>query len=86
MMSKVGGHSGRPSMPATVRHRGLPLKIPNSLTAKVLEESKAGKKVKHFASRREIYADLGMRGPLAGRDKVDRSSSFGEPGGAERIR
>ena len=43
-------------------HRGLPfeVKIPTPLTAKVLEESKAGKKVKHFASKRELYADLGL--------------------------
>ena len=43
-------------------HRGLPfaVKIPNPLTAKVLAESKAGKKVKHFDSKGELYADLGM--------------------------
>ena len=42
--------------------RGLPfeVKIPTPLTTKVLEESKAGKKVKHFASKRELYADLGL--------------------------
>ena len=42
--------------------RGLPfeVKIPTPLTAKVLEESKNGKNVKHFARKRELYADLGL--------------------------
>jgi len=42
--------------------RGLPFEvaIPNPRTAKVLEESKTGKNVKHFASKRELYDDLGM--------------------------
>ena len=42
--------------------RGLPfeVKIPTPLTKKVLEESKAGKNVNHFASKRELYADLGL--------------------------
>ena len=42
--------------------RGLPFEvtIPSPLTAKVLKESKTGKNVKHFASKRELFADLGM--------------------------
>ena len=42
--------------------RGLPFEvaIPNPRTAKVLEESKKGKNVKRFASKRELYNDLGM--------------------------
>lgn len=42
--------------------RGLPfeVRIPNDLTARTLHESKAGKNVKHFATKRELYADLGM--------------------------
>jgi hypothetical protein len=30
------------------------------LTAKTLRESKSGKNVKHFASKKELYADLGL--------------------------
>lgn len=42
--------------------RGLPftLAMPNRLTAKTLRESKAGKNVKHFGSKKELYADLGL--------------------------
>jgi DNA-damage-inducible protein J len=42
--------------------RGLPfeVKIPNALTARTLRASKAGKGVKRFGSRKELYADLGL--------------------------
>ncbi len=42
--------------------RQLPftVSIPNRLTAKTLRESKSGKNVKHFASKKEFYADLGL--------------------------
>jgi DNA-damage-inducible protein J len=42
--------------------RGLPfaVAIPNRLTVKTLRESKSGKNVKHFASKRDLYADLGL--------------------------
>lgn len=42
--------------------RGLPFEvaIPNRLTARTLRASKAGKNVKRFATRKELYADLGL--------------------------
>jgi DNA-damage-inducible protein J len=42
--------------------RGLPFEvaIPNQLTARTLRASKAGKNVKRFATRKELYADLGL--------------------------
>ena len=42
--------------------KGLPflVEIPNALTAKTLRESKAGKGVKRFATKKELYADLGL--------------------------
>ena len=42
--------------------RGIPFDIalPNALTAKVLTESKKCKGVKHFATKKELFADLGM--------------------------
>ena len=42
--------------------RGLPFEItiPNDLTAKILRESKAGKNVKRFNDKKELYADLGL--------------------------
>ena len=42
--------------------RRLPftVSIPNHVTAKTLSESKSGKNVKHFASKKELYADLGL--------------------------
>lgn len=42
--------------------RGLPfaVTIPNSLTVKTLRASKSGKNVKSFASKKELYADLGL--------------------------
>jgi DNA-damage-inducible protein J len=43
-------------------HQGLPfdVRIPNDLTAKTLEASKAGKGVKRFSSKKALYADLGL--------------------------
>lgn len=42
--------------------KGLPfaVEIPNKLTAKTLTNSKAGKDIKHFASREALYCDLGL--------------------------
>ena len=42
--------------------RGLPfdVRLPNALTARTLRASKAGKGVKAFANKRELYADLGL--------------------------
>jgi DNA-damage-inducible protein J len=42
--------------------RGLPfdVRIPNQLTARTLTASKAGKKVKRFGSKKELFADLGV--------------------------
>jgi DNA-damage-inducible protein J len=34
--------------------------IPNHLTTKTLGESKSGKNVKSFASKKELYDDLGL--------------------------
>ena len=42
--------------------KGLPfgVEIPNELTAKTLRESREGKRVKRFATKKELYADLGL--------------------------
>ena len=42
--------------------RQLPftVSLPNRLTAKTLRKSKSGKNVKHFASKKELYDDLGL--------------------------
>ncbi len=42
--------------------RGLPFEvaIPNPLTAKTLHDSKAGKNIKSFGSKKELYNDLGL--------------------------
>jgi DNA-damage-inducible protein J len=42
--------------------RGLPfdVRIPNVVTARTLKASKAGKNVKRFGSKKELYADLGL--------------------------
>jgi DNA-damage-inducible protein J len=42
--------------------QGLPFEvaIPNQLTAKTLRASKAGRNVKRFGSKKELYADLGL--------------------------
>ena len=41
---------------------GLPfdVRIPNDLTTRTLHASKAGRGVKRFGSKKELYADLGM--------------------------
>jgi antitoxin component of RelBE/YafQ-DinJ toxin-antitoxin module len=40
--------------------RGPPfdVRVPNALTARTLRAGKAGKGVKRFSSRKELYADL----------------------------
>ncbi len=42
--------------------KGLPFSVemPNELTAKTLRDSKAGKGVKTFSTKKELYADLGL--------------------------
>ena len=42
--------------------RGLPfaVELPNALTAKTLRESKAGKGIRRFSARKELYANLGL--------------------------
>ena len=42
--------------------RGLPfdVRIPNELTVRTLKASKAGRGVKRFGSKQELYADLGL--------------------------
>jgi DNA-damage-inducible protein J len=42
--------------------RGLPfdVRIPNTLTARTLNASKAGRNVKRFGSKRKLFADLGL--------------------------
>jgi DNA-damage-inducible protein J len=42
--------------------RGLPFEVamPNQLTARTLRASKAGRNVKRFNTRKELYADLGL--------------------------
>jgi DNA-damage-inducible protein J len=42
--------------------RGLPfdVRIPNEPTARTLNASKAGRGVKRFGSKKELYADLGL--------------------------
>ena len=43
-------------------HRGLPFAVtlPNAQTAKVLRDSRKGKGVKHYASKKDLYRDLGL--------------------------
>ena len=43
-------------------HKGLPfdVRIPNALTARTLTASKAGRNIKRFGSKKELYADLGL--------------------------
>ena len=36
------------------------VRIPNELTSRMLHTSKAGKNVKRFGSKKELYADLGL--------------------------
>ncbi len=42
--------------------RGLPFEvaIPNNLTVKTLRQSKAGKNLKRFANKKDLYTDLGL--------------------------
>jgi DNA-damage-inducible protein J len=42
--------------------QGLPFEVamPNKLTARTLRDAKAGKNVKRFRSRKELYSDLGL--------------------------
>lgn len=42
--------------------KGLPfdLCIPNAKTQKVLKESKEGKNIKHFNTKKELFEDLGL--------------------------
>ncbi len=42
--------------------RGLPfeVRIPNALTMRTLKASKAGRNVKRFGSKEELFADLGL--------------------------
>jgi len=42
--------------------RGLPfdVRLPNPLTVRTLNDSKAGRQVKQFETKNELFADLGM--------------------------
>ena len=42
--------------------RGLPfdVRIPNELTARTLNASKAGRNIKRFGAKKELFADLGL--------------------------
>ncbi|MDD5141425.1 MAG: type II toxin-antitoxin system RelB/DinJ family antitoxin [Verrucomicrobiales bacterium] len=42
--------------------RGLPfdVRIPNALTVRTLKASKAGRNVKQFGGKKELFADLGL--------------------------
>jgi len=42
--------------------RGIPfaVELPNALTAETLRNSRAGKSVKKFATKSDLYADLGL--------------------------
>jgi len=42
--------------------RGLPfdIRLPNELTARTLKRSRAGKGVRHFATKKALFADLGL--------------------------
>jgi len=42
--------------------QGLPfdVRLPNELTARTLKRSRAGKGVKHFTTKKALYADLGL--------------------------
>lgn len=43
-------------------NKGLPfeVKIPNKLTQKILKDSLAGKNIRKFKTKRELFADLGI--------------------------
>ncbi len=42
--------------------KGLPfdIRLPNEVTARTLKASRAGKDVKHFATKKALYVDLGL--------------------------
>lgn len=42
--------------------RGLPfdVRLPNPLTTRTLDASKAGRNMKRFGSKKELFADLGL--------------------------
>jgi antitoxin component of RelBE/YafQ-DinJ toxin-antitoxin module len=42
--------------------RGLPfdVRLPNPLTTRTLEDSQAGRRVKRFNHKKELFADLGL--------------------------
>lgn len=42
--------------------RGLPfeVRIPNAITTRTLKDSQAGRNVKRLASKKELFADLGL--------------------------
>jgi len=42
--------------------RGIPfaVELPNPLTAKTLRDSRSGKSVRKFATKSDLYADLGL--------------------------
>jgi len=43
-------------------HHGLPFEValPNPLTTKTLRDSRTGKNVKRFTTKKALYADLGL--------------------------
>ena len=43
-------------------NQGLPfeVRLPNRQTARTLRESKAGRGVRHFHTKKELFADLGL--------------------------
>ncbi|MBI5384309.1 MAG: type II toxin-antitoxin system RelB/DinJ family antitoxin [Verrucomicrobia bacterium] len=42
------------------RRLPFPVETPNKLTARTLRESKVGRNVRRFASKQELYTDLGL--------------------------
>jgi hypothetical protein len=50
----------KPSLKAAVE--AITVEIPNALTVKTLRESEAGKGVKRLATKKDLYADLGLSG------------------------
>ena len=41
-------------------HLPFDVRIPNTLTSRTLNASKAGRNVKRFDSKKELYSDLGL--------------------------
>lgn len=62
--------------------RGLPfdVRIPNALTKRTLNASKAGKNVKRFGGKKQLYADLGLREASAAPTSSGRRSSARKSG------